>query len=139
MAFDQIQHIAGGDIYPSRFVKLSTAADYTLLQAGANERVFGVATNATKDAPLSGASSLAAAATYPVATNPVGSIALVEVGSGGITRGDMVKSDSNGKAVTAASTGTTVQWIGGEALESAAAGEFAKILVVNYPFRPALS
>ncbi len=139
MAFDSIQHVAGGDIRPARFVKQSTAADYTVLEADANERVIGVATNATQDAPIPSGDGDAAEAGDSVAVNPIGSYSLIEVGSGGITRGALVKSDTDGKAVLAATTGPTLQWIGGQAVETASAGEFAKILVMSFPHYPALS
>lgn len=139
MAFDSIQHIAGGDIRPSRFVKQSTAADYTVLEADANEMIIGVSTNATQDAPLPSGDGDAAESGDSVAINPIGSYALVKVGSGGVTRGAKVKSDADGQAVLAATTGTTMQWVAGIAVESASEGEFAKILVMVMPHYPALA
>lgn len=139
MSFDSFPHAAGGDINTSRFVKISTAADNTVLEADANEQICGVSSEAAQDAPIPGASALAAVSGDSVSVHPIGSIACVLVGSGGVTRGANVKSDADGKAVLAATTGTTVQWIAGTALETAAAGELAKILVQSFAHRPALS
>lgn len=137
MAFNSFEFKAGGDIRPNRFVKLSTAADRTLLEADANEQVIGVSQENTRDAPISGASALAAEAGDSVGHSPIGSYAIVEAGDT-IVRGDKLKSDADGKAVPALATGTTVQWVSGRALESAASGEMVRILVESYPFRPAL-
>lgn len=140
MPFETIYSTAGGDIYPSRFVKISTAADNTVLQAGTNEQSIGVSTNATQDAPLPGASTLAAAADDPLSWHPIGSVCLLEIGSGGVTHGAYVKPDTDGKGVLAATTGATAQSIGALALESASDGEFAKVLVLHLPKNyPALS
>jgi len=62
-----------------------------------------------------------------------GEVCLVEAGAA-ITRFDKVKADSVGRAVTIASSGTTLQNIGARALQSAAAaGEL--ILVQVTPMR----
>jgi hypothetical protein len=139
MAFNSFSAMAGGSIATSRFVKLSTAADHAVLQAGANEEIVGVSSEAAQKAPIPGASVAAAESGDQLNVHPIGAIALVEVGSGNVTRGDRVKSDSSGKAVTAAATGTTVQWVGGLALASALEGELVPVLVHPYPFRPALT
>ena len=132
--------LAGGNIYPSRFIKISTSADNTALQAGSNEDVIGISTEATKDAPLSGASAYAGVDTYQMHYYPNGTECLLEIGSGGVTRGDYLKSDTNGKGVSAATTGPTAQFIGAQALESAAAGDFARVMVMRIPkYYPALS
>jgi hypothetical protein len=140
MPAETVYSTAGGDVNPSRFVKLSTAADNTVLQAGSNEDVFGISSEAAQDAPLPGASTLAAAADDPLMIHPDGSVCLLEIGSGGCTRGDYLKSDTNGKGVAAATTGPTAQFIGARALESASAGEFARVQVKTIPkYYPALS
>jgi len=140
MPFENPNFTAGGDIYPSRFVKLSASYDNTVTQAGTNEQPIGISSDATRDAPLDGASGLAAADTNALQVNLPGSVCLLEVGSGGLTRGDYVKSDTNGKGVTAATTGATAQFVGALALESASAGELARVLVLFIPkFYPALS
>lgn len=140
--FEPIPALAGGIVRPSRFVKVSTAADNTVLEADANEQVCGIATEATRDAPLDGASGEAASSTVGEGNlmySPEGNVALVTVGSGGVTHGAEVKSDADGQAVLAATTGATKQWVAGIALESALEGELARILCKVYPHYPALS
>lgn len=139
MSFDLHPYTAGGDIAVSTFVKLSTAADNTVLAAGDNVQTVGVSNEAAKDAPIPNASALAGVAGSPVRVYPIGSIAKVIVGSGGVTRGALVKSDTNGAAVLAATTGTTLQWVAGRALQSALEGELVDVIVESYPYRPAIA
>ena len=101
---EPIQAKAGGTINPSRFVKISTAADMTLLQAGANDFVCGVSMENTRDAPLDGASTVLADSGDPCEYYGEGRIAPVTVGSGGVTAGADVKSDASGQAVLALTT-----------------------------------
>jgi len=129
--------VAGGDVNPARFIKVSTAADYTVLQAGANEAVFGISSSASRDAPIPSASTLAAAATQSLAFNPVGSFCLLEL-AGTVTRGDEIKSDADGKGVVRATTGATLQNFGAVALESGVSGELIRVLVVRGAVYPAL-
>lgn len=133
------QLIAGGDIRPARFIKLSTAADHTALEADANERIFGVAVDAFQDAPMPGGDTDAAESGDAFRYYGVDDTCTVTVGSGGVTAGALLKSDADGKAVLAATTGTTTQWIAGEALEAASENELARIVVRSYPYRPALA
>ncbi len=137
--FEPQQAEAGGDIRPSRFVKQSTAADNTILEADANEEIIGISGPATMDAPIPGASANAAEANDPVTYHPEGNICKLEIGSGGCTRGANLKSDADGKGVLALTTGAVMQWVGAKALESASAGEFAMVLVKSFPIYPALS
>lgn len=136
---EPIQAKAGGTIRPSRFVKVSTAADFTILEADANEFVVGVSMENTRDAPLDGASTDLASSGDPCEYYGEGRIAPVLVGSGGVTRGAEVKSDADGQAVLAATTGTTKQNIGGVALETASEGELARILIKIRSEYPALA
>ncbi len=48
--------VAGGDVLPSRFVKLSAVAGATgkVLQAGATDNVYGVSGQGTRNAPYDG-------------------------------------------------------------------------------------
>lgn len=138
MPFATIQFVAGGSITPASFVKVSTAADFTALIAGANDPVIGISSAAAHDAPISGASTTAAESGDSLEVHPIGSVALLTAGSGGWTRGDELKSDSSGYGVTRATTGTTVQQVGAIALESVAAGEIGRVLVIRTSVRPAL-
>src|SRR5688572_18879068 len=102
MPFENPPFVAGGDIRPCRFVKVSTAADNTVLEADANELPFGVSTNATQDAPIPNADGDAAEAGDQVHISPPGRVCDLEIGSGGVTRGAWIKSDADGKGVLAA-------------------------------------
>lgn len=132
MPFENPSLVAGGDINTCRFVNLSTSADNTVLEADANEEVLAISTDAAKDAPLDGASTLAAAAGDDIHLNLPGSVCKLLIGSGGVTRGAWIKSDADGKGVLAATSGTTAQFYGALALESASEGEYATVLV--WPF-----
>lgn len=139
MPFATIPFEAGGTINPSTFVKVSTAADFKVLAAGANDPVIGIASAAAHDAPLSGAATSAAVSGQSVEVHPIGSVALLLVGTGGWTRGDELKADTDGSGITRATTGTTIQNVGAIALESASAGEYARVLIVRTSIRPALT
>jgi hypothetical protein len=137
--FEPIPAVAGGTIRPSRFVKASTAADNAILEADANEMIVGACAEHTRDAPIEDASGNAAVSGDSVTYYPEGNRCLITVGSGGVTRGAEVKSDADGQAVLAATTGATKQWVAGIAEESASEGELAHILLKVYPHYPALA
>ncbi|MBC7076740.1 MAG: DUF2190 family protein [Synergistales bacterium] len=131
---------AATNISPSRFVTLS--AENTVSQAGDNAEIIGVAYEGTSRAPLQDliTTNYAAQAGESVAVYSVGELCLVEAG-GSISAGNLLKSDSQGRAVPIATTGTVIQNYGAVALQSAtAAGQ--KILCLVLPLqkvRPALS
>ena len=130
-----ISLIAGGDIEPARFVKQSTAADFTALQAGANEEVFGVSVDASQVAPTSSSATKAAASGDLFRIFGPGEECLLELGAGGATRGDKLKSDANGKGVTTGVyASATPQFVGAVALESGVAGEKIKVRVQTMVF-----
>ena len=138
MPFEYHSMVSGGDVRPSRFIKVSTAADYTCLEADANEAVIGISTNATRDAPIPNADTDAAEAGDDLHYHPIGSVCQLEL-AGTVTRGDEIKSDADGKGVVRATTGTTLQNFGAIALESGVSGEFIQVLVVRGSIYPALS
>lgn len=118
--------IAGGDIRPCRFIKQSTAADNTALEADANERTIGISGESTAQAPY-GTVTLHASTEYPtVEYNTIGEEALLELGSGGATRGDLLTPDADGKGV---SNTTDKRWYGARALESGLEGEKIRVLI----------
>ena len=139
MSFEALSLKANGDIRPSRFVKLDTSEDFAALEADANEAVIGISGVGTQSAPLPGVTALAASDELFLRYHGEGQMAMLEIGSGGITRGAALKSDADGKGVAAATTGTTKQHQGAIALESAAAGEIARVLVKIDSYFPALS
>lgn len=123
------QMAAGGDIRPHRFVKISTVANATLLEADAGELPIGISQPGTKEAPgLNGASTLAAAAGDEMMFYPPGTETLLYIGSGGVTSGSHLKSDADGKGVTA---GTDKDAYGAIALESALENELCRVLVMS--------
>lgn len=138
MANPQPQVKAGGDINTARFVNLSTSDDHTVLEADANEPVFGISSEAAQDAPIPSASTLAAASGDYLRVYTEGEICLLKIGSGGCTAGDRLKSDGDGKGVIIATTGTTIQHFGAIALETAIENDLARVQIHVGSERPAL-
>lgn len=136
---EPIPFVSGGTIRPSRFIKQSTAADHTALEADANERAIGISHESTRDAPLADASQSHAESGDQVSYYPEGTVCHLVIGTGGVTRGAAIKSDADGNGVLAATTGATMQWVGAWACESADEGELCRVLVKVYPHYPALS
>lgn len=124
---------AGGNINPRRFVKMDSTA-FRVVQATANSANLGIVDTASRTFD----SALAAASGEPVTILGEGEIVEVECG-GNVTVGAFLKSDSNGKAVVVATTGTTIQQICAQALDAGADGEVIRVLIVRYSERPALS
>lgn len=130
---------ASANITPSRFVTLSGAK--TVAQAGDNGEIIGVAQEGSNKAPLQDmVSTVYAAETgQSLEVYSTGEVCLVEAG-GTINAGNLLKSDSQGRAVAIATSGTTIQNYGAIALEGGATGE--KILCLVVPLgkvRPALA
>ena len=123
------QLVAGGNISPSTFVKVSTAADNTALQAGANEGIIGISQVGLHQPPgVTGSDAYAAVAGENIEIFGLGDICLLKSASGW-TRGDFLKSDANGLGVTIATSGV-MQNIGAQALESAATNEFGRVQII---------
>lgn len=105
-----LQMVAGGNIPPSRIVKLSTAADNTVLvSAGATTVNIGVSQQGSRRPPGTGDDDgYAAIAGENIGIYGPGSgVALVEIG-GTVTRGDALTSDSNGRAITTTTEGDVI-------------------------------
>ena len=102
--------VAGADLSALQFtfVKMNTT-DSTVIAAGNGEAAFGVLIND----PTSG----------QAATVVTHGRVLIEVGTGGLTAGDLIGVDANGEAVTAASPDIVV----GQCITGASAGERATI------------
>lgn len=132
---------SGGNITTSSFVKVSTAAEHTALQCGDNEAPIGVSQIGTKyPQGLAGLSNTyAAEAGDEIQLFGLGDICRIRAGAGGFTKGAWLKSDSSGDAVLAATTGTTLQWVGAIALEDASQGELGRVQIVIFPYRPAIA
>jgi len=133
--------VSGGNILPHRFVKADTSEDHQGLQADANAEILGVAGEETKYAPLEDlvTTNYHAVDGDPVMLRGPGEEALVTAGAA-VAAGTLVKSDSTGRAVAVATTGTTIQNIGGRTQQAAAAaGELIRISVDDNIFLPAAS
>ena len=126
MPLAAMQFKAGGTIRTYRFLKLDTSANATVLEANAGEITIGISPEGAQDAPIPGASANAAEDGDHLYYHQNGNEALLEIGSGGCTAGDFLKSDADGKGVTSSSDG---EWYGAIAFETAAAGEKARVLV----------
>lgn len=93
--------VAGGNIAPSRFVKPSTAAGNKCLQCGAGEMPIAISQRGTRNTPYSSLDDgYAAIAGESVHLYGNGETALLELG-GTVSPGDFLKSDADGKGVTA--------------------------------------
>lgn len=133
---------AGGTIRRARFVNIKTTANNTVEEADANDRTIGISQEGGREAPLPSVTDdppNAAISGEQLRVHLPGEPALLEIGSGGCTAGDELKSDADGKGVVRASTGTTIQNVGAIALETAVEGELAKVFVVYAHVRPALA
>lgn len=133
---------AGGTIRRARFVQVDTTNDYTAIEADANDIILGIATDSGRAAAIPAETAdppEAAQDGEPVEIAFAGDFALLEIGSGGCTAGDLLKSDADGKGVGIASSGTTIQQIGARALADAADGELVEVQVLTYSERPALA
>ena len=121
--------IAGGDVYPYRFVRVdttgptATADDNTGVQvSAASDNVVGVA-----DGSTNGPTSSKHAADGDPITLQGGDVVLVECG-GAVSRGGRVQADTDGKAVSAVVTaGPAFRYQGYVALEAGASGQIIRI------------
>ena len=121
--------IAGGDINPARFVSLSTSANNTVVESNAGDTtVVGITDESTKNAPQTGGSTLHAEDNDHVRMHQYGEDCLVKVGTGGLTAGDYVKPDADGKGVTASTTADVAFAI---AFETATAGDLARVMPIS--------
>ena len=139
--------VANGDIRPSRFVNLDATAsdDHLSLEANANEKIVGISDDGTNYPPIEGLpggvsiTALAAEAGQAFKAHGHGTHGcLLELG-GTVTAGDFLKSDADGKGVSIATSGTTLQRYGAIALEGGASGGLIPVIVVLGSERPALA
>jgi len=125
--------IATGTIAPFRFVVLDTTSAnlFSVLQANGNQgTIIGISQPGTHDAPgTSGAGTDAADSGETLTVFGPGDVCLLELGTGGVTAGDFVAPDTNGKGVTVTAA-ATVQYIGAKALETGVAGDRVRVVVV---------
>lgn len=98
MQTNQRSFVASADIEPSRFVKISGVQ--SVAKAGADENVYGVSQEGTREAPIPGVTPMHALTGEPVSVYGPGDNCEVECGAA-VTAGARVKSDANGRAITA--------------------------------------
>lgn len=127
--------IAGGDIFPARFVRIT--GEFTVSQCSAStQSIIGVAQEGTFSPPnlatlLGGTESgLAASSGQTLKVFGLGDVCMIVAGTGGVTAGTKVKSDADGKAINIGSVAGTYN-VGGTALNTVAAGE--KVLIQVNP------
>jgi hypothetical protein len=132
--------LAGGDIFPARFVTIS--GEFTVSQVSAiTQPIIGVSQEGTLAPPnlanlLGGTESgVAASAGKSLKVFGLGDVCMVLAG-GTITAGAKVKSGTDGKALTIGTAAGTHQ-VGGTALNSVVSGE--KVLIQVNPHVVVLS
>lgn len=117
---------AGGTINPSTFVKLSTVTDNSVLACASGDKPFGVAAEGSQKAPIPGASSEAAVSGQALLVYTTGDVCLLTCGTG-VTRGDPLKPDNSGNAVTA----STGDYYAAYALQSGSTNQLIKVFVTS--------
>ena len=125
--------VAVGTIRPYRAVAPTGSADNACGESNANNISYGVVSGDTK----SHDSANHAEADDQVSLQ-TGNVLLIETG-GTVTRGNGIKTDADGKAVHAATSGATGQNHIGIALESGASGAIIRMYWQPLVVRPALS
>jgi hypothetical protein len=114
---------AGGDIYPNRFVKLSTNG--LVLQCGAGEKAYGISQKGTRRSPYVDTSGKAAASGEPVGVyDRDGESCLLEIVAAVSTPGLFLKSDADGKGTPITADQDDY---GAIALQSGAAGDLIRV------------
>lgn len=118
-----------GNIKPNTFVKLDTSNTALVLQAGAGERVFGIAGSGTRRIALDGYDTdyigIAGDPAIPI-HGPADPGVLLRLG-GTVTHGDLLKSDGSGYGVVA---DTDKDDYGARALASGVSGELIPVEVL---------
>ena len=122
----------GGTVEPSRFVKRSTAADFTVLQADVDAVPCGISQRWAEVAPLVGAASAAGTSGGLIQVHQPGmsgdphdSTVFLQLG-GTVARGSLLMPDASGKGITA----TSGKYAGAIADESGVSGEYIRVTPV---------
>jgi len=130
--FGSFSGVAGGNIAPSRFVKrTSSSGESIITQCGTNGDIAGISPQHTRRMALSGWDDGYAAISGENMSyiGPGDDEAMLEVGSGGLTAGCYIKSDTDGKGVIAT---TDKDHVGAIALHDAVAGALARVKPWRY-------
>lgn len=133
---------AGGNVKPQRFVALDPS-DGRIIQASTNGRTIGISGPSKRVDFITHPGRPSTTDYHSVAGQPCevyapGATTILIIGAGGCTAFDRLKSDSDGRGVPIATTGTTIQHYGAIALETMAEGEPCRVLVERGSERPAL-
>lgn len=132
MSYSSPSYIAGADIAPSRFVKLT--GNNSVEQCVAGDTADGVSHEGTREAPIPGVTPLAAMAGESCQVYGADEPCEVEAGAAIASGGTLLKSDLNGKAVPALSgvetAGTIVPYVA-IARTAAAVGEKVKVVITR--------
>jgi hypothetical protein len=147
-------YLAGGNIYPSRFVKLDANTDaatpagsFTVLQAAdgtsnGGDPVIGISMEGTDYPPINDShitvGGYAAIAGEPLKVYGEGEECLLEIGDT-VATGDSLKPDSNGKGIPVASSGTVLQKCAAIAQQSGVSGNKILVKIVRNWFHVALA
>lgn len=141
MSMNSPNFVAGGDIRPSRFVKLNTSANHEVLEADANDPTIGISSEAGREAPIPAVATILAGKDGDKSMKVYGlaDFCLLEAGDTIPGAGVELKSDADGKGIPIATTGTTIQQVGAISLAGGASGELIPVQVFRYVVRPALT
>lgn len=128
-------NMANGNIKPCRFTKWDTTADGKVLQAGAGDKISGVSQKGTRLPPLADGiitfdDGYAAIAGDPIMIYRPGGqygFEILLVLGGTVTRGDRLKSDSDGRGVM---TTTNLDEVGAIALRSGVLNEAVQVELI---------
>ena len=124
---------AGGTIRPYRFVKVESSEDNSALECDANEEAIGVTDGSNKEFDRANHAEDG----DQIRLQP-GEVVRAEAG-GTFNAGDNLKTDADGKAVVAATTGTTNQNVVAVALEDGAVGKIVSVRREPKVIRPAIA
>lgn len=128
-------YVADGTILVSRFVMASPTTDFRVIQATANAVIVGISQEGSRIAPLPHVTAdppeaaIAGEQLNIFGKNEV--VTMLEAGTGGVVRGDLLEAGTGGTGITALTTVGTVRNIGARALESAAAGELVRVEILK--------
>jgi hypothetical protein len=126
MPYSTPSYIAGGNISPSRFVKLESGENNQVIQCVADDLAVGVSHEGTRTAPIPDADGYAAIEGETCQVYGLGEPCEVEAGDD-VTAGAKVKPDADGKAIPA-EAGDVYSAI---ARSGGADGEKIKIIINN--------
>lgn len=127
--FGSFSKLPGGNIHPSRFVKLQT--DNTVVEAGSGEAMFGISPPSTRNMALTGWDDGYAAISGDPAMNiygPGDDACKLELG-GTVSVGQYIKSGSAGVGVVATSD---KDHVGAQAMEAGVSGDLIKVKPIRF-------